>query len=215
MSSSRTRPVTRQTTQQEILIRRKHSVQHRYIHILYKKPLKVHTEPFPDTSCAICDPILEYGESFANLTRRLKKYDRHISLSAYNQKSYFRFKESRQNTIENFRRYLETLTFWRIPTDFDALAKYIKNGQGNLDDLTEVAELTEQLKQGWYTEADNYLLGKIQKQTSQFLNYQPTEFPATPAAQTYTPLQKELQNQVGLQETIDLILGNTEVSDNI
>src|SRR5690242_12580117 len=126
MSSSRTRPETRQTAQQKFILRRKHSVQHRYVHILFQEPTADQLEPFPDTSCVDCDKPESLDKSFIRVVKRIKQYDPNVTISGYNQDCFIWYRENCPQTIKNFQEFLELLTFHKIPANFNALTRYAK-----------------------------------------------------------------------------------------
>src|SRR6185436_4010332 len=194
MSSSRHRPITRQTTQQRFILQRKHSVQHRYVHVLYQQPTAEQLEPFPDTSCVDCDNPGSPDKSFIRIVRRIKQYDPDVSISGYNYDCFIWYRNNRPQTIKYFQEFLESLTFHKIPADFNALARYAKNSEGNPADITEVEPATDDQRTQWQNEVNDYLFQKVVDQTSQYLVQSPRhKLPKTPAAKTFSPLTQAIQ----------------------
>src|SRR5438309_1613010 len=112
MSTSR-RPETRSTTRQTFIDRRKKSIQHRYVHTLINSPTPQQLEPFPDTSCPICDPPSETleGKSYQRIIGKLIEFDSELHISGKNQREYFALKQGKYINPEEFLVLIESFTF--------------------------------------------------------------------------------------------------------
>src|SRR6185369_12908647 len=123
-ASSSRRPETRSQTRQ--IRKRKHSVQHRYVHILGKESDTANLAPYPDTSCTICDPPADLDdEGYYQFVYLLSEFDPQLTISRENQLEYFKFYSGRNRSAENLARHLRKFTFWKIPASYTVFARNI------------------------------------------------------------------------------------------
>src|SRR6185369_3127383 len=194
MSTSR-RPLTRTRTQQTLIDRRKKSIQHRYVHSLLSFPLDHHLEPFPDTSCAICDPPSEIveGRSYQRIIRTLIEFDPEITISGKNQRDYFNLRRNGNVNTDTLKELLESFTFINIPANYRILATSLLHRNSDTW-IGQIEELTwEQINQ-YHNEVEEYFDRQNEEQAQQLIsqNQNVSNFPATPAPQSHTPFRRAL-----------------------
>ena len=184
-ASSSRRPETRSQTRQ--ILKRKHSVQHRYVHILGKETDTANLAPYPDTSCTICDPPADLDdEGYHQLVYRLSEFDPQLTISRENQLEYFKFDAGQNRSAQNLARRLKTFTFWKIPANYTILARTIIDPSYDVTVLP--SELTEEEIEDYQQEViDNWIVTTVQVQPVQ-INY-----PDTPVNRTFTPLRQEIR----------------------
>ena len=123
MSGSSRRPATRNDSRQIYIERRKQSFQHRYIHDLIYHPPQRYLNRFPDSSCPICDPSDDTtSPGYQKVINTVRAFDPNITISGRDQNNYYITRRNNRHTLETLQQYLETLTFWRIPAEFNQLA---------------------------------------------------------------------------------------------
>ena len=146
MSGSSSRPATRSDSQQQFIERRKQSFQHRHIHYLIPTPPQRYLDRFPDNSCPICDPQDDTtSPGYRQVINTVRAFDPNITISGRDQNNYYIIRRNQKHTLTTLQEYLETLTFWRIPAEFNLLARTIKHEYqdtvvGHVHDLTETLE---------------------------------------------------------------------------
>jgi len=215
-SSSR-RPETRSTSQQNLITtlieRRKRSIQHRHIHNLVTSPLPQQIDPYPDTSCRICDPIDNdiIDRDFEKFLKKIQRFDPDITISGTNQNAFFLNKENRNKSIYTFQRFLETLTYWKIPANFGNLARSIIHQHADTT-VGEIHELTDELEDAYIEEVTQALQQQLQYQVPQ---YNQTQFPATPAPRTFTPLLQALNQNRSLVRKASSLVNFVRQRDSI
>src|SRR5581483_5966242 len=202
-ASSSRRPETRSTAQQSLIEKRKLSVQHRHIHYLLNNPSSEQLLKFSDDSCEICNsPEYSNNKFYKKFRHVVTRFDPNITISGFNQTGLFEYIRDKPNrTPENLANLLKTLTFWKIPANFQLLAEQITHR--NIDiTIGEVAELTAEQKDTYETEVETVLGFQQQDQPSPFHSL----FPPTPAYQTYTPLNRKLIRADNLQQQVGSLL---------
>ena len=208
MSSSR--PVTRNTTREQLIQRRKRSIQHRHLHNIVQNPSPQLLNQFRDTSCINCDPPLYITEApYQRFVTAVQAFDEDITISGHNQTQFFRYLNNRDRNSERCQEFLKTLTFWKIPANFEHLAKTVRHRNtdifiGQTDDLSENDYNN-------YCEEVEYLVEQqhyFRVQVSPFAR----QFPATPALRTFTQLQQEIENRSELGRQLTA-LGEPVISD--
>src|SRR5689334_22548955 len=110
MSSGSRRPVTRSITREDLIERRKKSIQHRHLHTIFEQPNEQYLNRYPDTSCPICYPLTtgEQSRGYRRVEQLVKTFDPNLTLSRINQQSYY---NTRHNcTQRSFAVFLQTLT---------------------------------------------------------------------------------------------------------
>jgi len=188
-ASSSRRPETRSTAQQSLIEKRKLSVQHWHIHYLLNNPPIEQLLEFSDDSCKICDsPKYSNNKFYKKFHHVVTRFDPNITISGFNQNGLFEYIRDKPNrTPENLANLLKTLTFWKIPANFQLLAEQITHR--NIDiTIGEVAELTAEQKDRYETEVETVL--EFQQKQNQPLPFH-SLFPATP---TYRPIHLLIKN---------------------
>src|SRR6185369_7836954 len=184
---SSSRPATRSNSRQNFIDRRKQSVQHRHIHYLIPSPPQRYLDRFPDNSCPICDPQDDTtSPGYQKVINTVRAFDPNITISGKDQNNYYIIRENRKHTLSTLQQYLETLTFWRIPAEFNQLARTIKYEHHDTV-VGEVHDLTEALEENYITEVDAYLRQQEQEQY-QISAIQPVNYPPTPNPVHSTPV---------------------------
>src|SRR5437764_6510559 len=194
MSTSR-RPLTRSRTQQTLIDRRKKAIQHRYVHHLFGFPLPHHLEPLPDTSCAICDPPSEFeeGRSYRRIIGTLTEFDPELTISGKNKRDYFALRSTGNINIETVQELLESFTFINIPANYGILATALLRRNSDTW-LGHTEELTYEQIEEYHLEVEEFFNRQNEEQAQQLIsqNQNLSNFPATPAPQSHTPLRREL-----------------------
>jgi hypothetical protein len=208
MSTSR-RPETRSTTRQTFIDRRKKSIQHRYVHTLIDFPSPQQLAPFPDTSCPICDPPSEIikGKGYQRRIGKLTEFDPELQISGKNQRDYFALRQKEDKQPEEFRALIESFTFINIPADFKILAKSLLLKHSDTW-IGQIDELSNEQIDKYHSEVEDYLHQQNELQAQQIIpQTHVSNFPATPAQQSHTPLKQAIEENSRLQNIANRIFG--------
>src|SRR6185312_1278913 len=204
-SSSR-RPRTRSISRENLVLRRKQSIQHRHIHDIYQYPEPAYLNQYPDDSCDRCYPITEtISRGFQGIIRVVTQYDPQLTISGRNHRTYIahRFNFTRAVLAD----VLSTFTFWKIPANFALLAQAVLQQNFNTR-IESISDLTQDEEDQYITEVNQFLLDALSedRRVSDLSTHQ---YPPTPYANTYTPLQ------FGLNQGSQLIADTEDLFNSI
>ncbi|CAG8608015.1 7342_t:CDS:2, partial [Paraglomus occultum] len=143
------------------------------------------------------------SRGYRRVEQLVKTFDPNLTLSRINQQSYYNTRHNR--TQRSFAAFLQTLTYWRIPASFDALAVSVIRNHSDVT-VGSFSDLTPELEDLYIREVDNYVLITLDRQR-RVPDIGPVNFPPTPQAFALTPFRNLLVQGSQLINEAEDVLG--------